>query len=101
LNFGLAALLALGFTYSLSPVFVSHSSGTPKRFRSLVRYMMIIAASPPSIFLILSLSYGQTTTARVLDEMIWSSKVLGVWSLQLVCCLYGPFVLQAGIATLL
>jgi GPI-anchor transamidase subunit GAA1 len=83
LNFSLAALLAvvLGIPLSLA----SPSRSLPSRIAKCAFYTM--------------LAFGWLVLEEEVKQAMWDWQVLGVWFAPLVCLVYVPFVLQAGIVS--
>jgi GPI-anchor transamidase subunit GAA1 len=83
LNFSLAALLAitLGIPLSLS----SPSCSLPARVAKCTLYTM--------------LAFGWLVLEEEVKQAVWDWQVLGVWFAPLVCLIYVPFLLQAGIVS--
>ncbi|KAI9454996.1 Gaa1-domain-containing protein [Lactarius psammicola] len=83
LNFSLAALLAITLGVPLS-------FATPSR--SLPVCVMKCA-------LYTTLAFGWLASSGEVTQAIWDWQVLGVWFAPLVCLIYVPFVLQAGVVS--
>ncbi|KAH9981003.1 Gaa1-domain-containing protein [Lactifluus volemus] len=83
LNFSLAALLAvtLGIPLSLA----SSSRSSPARVVKCALYTV--------------LAFGWLFMEEEVKQAMWDWQVLGVWFAPLVCLIYVPFVLQAGIVS--
>lgn len=83
LNFSLAALLAVTLGVPLS--FASASDSLPSRGIKCAFYA--------------TLALGWLAFDGEVEQAIWDWQVLGVWFSPLVCLIYVPFVLQAGIVS--
>lgn len=83
LNFSLAAVLAVTLGVPLSLASPSNSL--------LVRGIKCT--------LYTTLAFGWLAFDGEVRQGIWDWQVLGVWFLPLVCFVYVPFVLQAGIVS--
>ncbi|KAI0273306.1 Gaa1-like protein [Gloeopeniophorella convolvens] len=85
LNFSLAALLAV--TLGLPLTFATPSRSLPVR---IAKY---------SLYAALALSWLVFDVG--VKQAVWDWQVLGVWFAPLVCLVYVPLVLQAGVVSLL
>jgi glycosylphosphatidylinositol transamidase len=83
LNFSLAALLAVTLGVPLSLAYPSNS--LPARVVKCALYT--------------TLAFGWLGLGEEVKQAIWDWQVLGVWFAPLVCLIYVPFVLQAGIVS--
>lgn len=83
LNFSLAALLAVTLGVPLSLAYPSHS----------------LSARVVKCALYTTLAFGWLGLGEEVKQAIWDWQVLGVWFAPLVCLIYVPFVLQAGIVS--
>lgn len=107
LNFSLAAIMALGLTWALQSMLAppSTSSSLPSpRSRQGTKVLKIVGISlttPPILVLFANMVFGTERTYAIVEESVWGWRVLGVWSLPLVCCVYYPFTMQAVISVLL
>ncbi|KAI0064485.1 Gaa1-domain-containing protein [Artomyces pyxidatus] len=85
LNFSLAALLAVALGVPVSLAAPAHSMIT-----RLLRYLLYAA-----------LGLGWLALGQEMRQAVWHWEVLGVWFAPLVCVVYTPMMLQAGIVCLL
>ena len=83
LNFSLAALLAITLGVPLS--FAAPSRSLPVCGMKCAVYA--------------TLAFGWLASSGEVTQAIWDWQVLGVWFCPLVCLVYVPFVLQAGIVS--
>ena len=83
LNFSLAALLAITLGVPLS-------FAAPSRSLSMCVLKSAVYAT---------LAFGWLASSREVSQVIWDWQVLGVWFAPLVCLIYVPFVLQAGLVS--
>ena len=83
LNFSLAALLAITLGVPLS--FAAPSRSLPVCVMKCAVYA--------------TLAFGWLASSGEVTQAIWDWQVLGVWFCPLVCLVYVPFVLQAGIVS--
>jgi GPI-anchor transamidase subunit GAA1 len=83
LNFSLAALLAVTLGIPLSLASPSRSSSA--RVAKCTLYTV--------------LAFGWLFLKEEVKQAMWDWQVLGVWFAPLVCLIYVPFVLQAGIVS--
>lgn len=83
LNFSLAALLAVALGIPLTVASPSNS----------------LLARGVKCGLYSILTFGWLTFAADVKQEIWDWQVLGAWFSPLVCLVYVPFVLQAGIVS--
>ncbi|KAI0044807.1 Gaa1-domain-containing protein [Auriscalpium vulgare] len=85
LNFSLAALLAVVFG---APLSLAGAPASPTA--GLLRYVEYAV-----------LALGWLAHGAQVREAVWQWEVLGVWFAPLVCVVYAPIMLQAGIVALL
>ncbi|KAI0306323.1 GPI transamidase component Gaa1 [Multifurca ochricompacta] len=83
LNFSLAALLAITLGVPLS--LASPSRSLPVRVTKYVIYA--------------TLAFGWLVLDEEVKQAVWEWQVLGVWFTPLVCLIYVPFILQAGVVS--
>ncbi|KAH8989189.1 Gaa1-like protein [Lactarius hatsudake] len=83
LNFSLAALLAITLGVPLS--FSAPSRSLPVWVTKCAVYA--------------TLAFGWLALSGEVTQAIWDWQVLGVWFAPLVCLIYVPFVLQAGVVS--
>ena len=83
LNFSLAALLAITLGVPLS--FAAPSRSLP------------VCVMKGAVYA--TLAFGWLASSKEVTRAIWDWQVLGVWFAPLICLIYVPFVLQAGLVS--
>ncbi|KAH9035501.1 Gaa1-like protein [Lactarius pseudohatsudake] len=83
LNFSLAALLAI-------------TLGVPLSFSAPSR-SFLVCVTKCAVYA--TLAFGWLALSGEVTQAIWDWQVLGVWFAPLVCLIYVPFVLQAGVVS--
>lgn len=97
LNFSLAATLSITFGLVL-PTRVEPTRGS---FIRMLHHSFIFLFAPTSIAWLTSLAVGKDVVDRHIIQMIWEWKVLRVWALPFLLCIYFPLLLQASIAVII
>jgi len=67
----------------------------------LLHHSFISLFAPTSVAWLTSLAIGNDLVTRNITQAIWEWKVLRVWTLPFILCIYFPLVLQASVAVIL
>jgi glycosylphosphatidylinositol transamidase len=97
LNFSLAATLSIAFGFVLP----FRMTPTRRSFTKILHHSFIFLFTPTSIAWLTLLVVGEDFVSRNIVQMIWEWKVLRVWTLPFLLCIYFPLVLQASIAVII
>lgn len=97
LNFSLAAILSIAFSFALP----SRAPPTRGSFAKILQHSFIFLFTPTSIAWLTSLAVGKDMVSRNIIQMVWEWKVFRIWTLPFIFCVYFPLLLQASIAVIL